>query len=87
VDELGEDDLTRGRTVVATGALGLDGTVIPIGGVKQKAIGAKQAGADLFVVPEGNAEEARRYADGLEVVAVDTFGEALAALDAEPVTS
>jgi PDZ domain-containing protein len=86
VDELGTD-VDQGRRIVVTGELGLDGAVGAIGGVKQKAIGAKQAGADLFVVPEGNAEEARRYADGLEVVAVDTFGEALAALDAEPVTS
>jgi PDZ domain-containing protein len=85
VNELGTD-VDQGRTIVVTGELALDGAVGAIGGVKQKAIGAKQAGADLFVVPEGNAEEARRYADGLEVVAVDTFQEALAALDAEPVS-
>lgn len=86
VDELGTD-VDQGRRIVVTGELALDGAVGAIGGVKQKAIGAKQAGADLFVVPEGNAEEARRYADGLEIVAVDSFGEALEALDAEPVTS
>lgn len=81
VDELGRD-VDRGRRVVVTGELGLDGRVAPIGGVKQKAIGAKQAGADVFVVPEGNADEARRYADGVEVVAVDDFDEALAELGA-----
>lgn len=86
VNELGTD-VDQGRTIVATGELALDGAVGAIGGIKQKAIGAKQAGADLFVVPEGNAAEARRYADGLEIVAVDSFGEALAALDAEPAVS
>jgi PDZ domain-containing protein len=80
VDELGEDDLTRGRTVVATGALGLDGTVIPIGGVKQKAIGAKEAGADIFLVPDRNYEEARNAVDGLRVVPVSNLSEALSAL-------
>jgi PDZ domain-containing protein len=80
VDELGEDDLSRGRTVVATGALGLDGTVLPIGGVRQKAIGAKEAGADIFLVPDGNYEEARNAVDGLQVVPVSNFSEALSSL-------
>lgn len=86
VDELGTD-VDRGRRIVVTGELGLDGQVDAIGGVKQKTIGAKEAGADIFVVPEGNADEARQYADGLEIVPVETFDEALEALGAEPVTS
>ncbi len=79
VDELG-DDIDDGRTIVVTGELALDGTVIPIGGIKQKTIGAKEAGADVFIVPDANAEEARKYADGLEIVAVSTFDEAIDAL-------
>ena len=78
-DELGED-LDRGRTIVATGELGLDGTVHPIGGVEQKAIGARDAGADIFLVPDGNFEEARDAVDDLRVVPVSTFDEALSAL-------
>jgi Lon-like protease len=83
VDELGSD-VDQGRRIVVTGELGLDGVVSAIGGVKQKAIGAEKAGADLFVVPSDNAEEAREYADGLEVVAVDDFDEALEALEVDP---
>lgn len=79
VDELGRD-LDRGKTVVATGAIRLDGKVDPIGGIQQKTIGARQAGADLFLVPDANAAEARRYADGLPIVAVSNFEEALSAL-------
>jgi PDZ domain-containing protein len=79
VDELG-DDVDDGRRVVATGELALDGTVFPIGGVKQKTIGAKEAGADIFLVPDDNAAEARKYADGLKIVPVSNFREALAAL-------
>jgi PDZ domain-containing protein len=79
VDELG-DDIDRGRTIVATGELSLDGTVGSIGGVKQKAIAAERAGADLFLVPDGNYEEARDAVDGLDVVAVSDFDEALSVL-------
>ncbi len=79
VDELG-DDIDHGRTVVVTGELALDGTVLPIGGIKQKTIGAKEAGADIFLVPDANAKEARKYADGLKIVPVSTFDEAIAAL-------
>jgi PDZ domain-containing protein len=79
VDELGED-IDRGRTVVATGELALDGTVLPIGGVKQKAFGAREAGADIFLVPDANYEEARDAVDDLRVVPVSTFDEALSVL-------
>jgi Lon-like protease len=79
VDELG-DDIDRGRTIVATGELSLDGMVGSIGGVKQKAIAAERAGADLFLVPDGNYEEARDAVDGLDVVAVSDFDEALSVL-------
>ena len=79
VDELGSD-VDQGRRIVATGELTLDGSVEPIGGIKQKVIGAKQSGADIFVVPTGNAREAEQYADGLEIVPVATFDEALSDL-------
>jgi PDZ domain-containing secreted protein len=66
--------------IVVSGALGLDGTVEPIGGIKQKTIAARDAHADLFLVPDDNAAEARRYADGLDVVPVSTFRDALSVL-------
>lgn len=74
-------NVTRGCRIAATGALALDGTVIPIGGVKQKTIGARRADVDFFLVPAGdNAEEAQRYADDLHVIAVESFQQALRAL-------
>lgn len=79
VDEIGED-LDAGRRIAVTGEIDLDGNVRRIGGVKQKTIGAEQSGADIFIVPDENAEEARRHADDLEIVAVSTFDEALSAL-------
>jgi PDZ domain-containing protein len=74
-------DVTHGCRIAATGALALDGTVIPIGGVKQKTIGARRADVDYFLVPAGeNAEDAEENAGGLEVIPVESFQQALQAL-------
>jgi PDZ domain-containing protein len=53
-------DLLRGRYVVATGALALDGSVQPVGGIRQKAIATQRAGYDLLLVPVANAPDARK---------------------------
>jgi PDZ domain-containing protein len=79
LDELGRE-VDDGRRVVATGAITLDGDVLAIGGIRQKVVGARDAGADVFLVPDRNAAEARRYADDLEIVAVSNFDEALSEL-------
>lgn len=67
-------DLLRGRYVVATGALALDGSVQPVGGVRQKAIATQRAGYDLMLVPAANADEARKavkeFCDGAKCVTV-----------------
>ncbi|HET6657542.1 MAG TPA: S16 family serine protease [Gaiellaceae bacterium] len=77
IDELGPKDIDRGKTVVATGEIALDGSVHEIGGIKQKTLGAREAGADVFLVPDANAEGARRYADGLRIIPVSNVDEAL----------
>jgi PDZ domain-containing protein len=80
LQELGRD-VDRGHRVAATGEIALDGSVGPIGGVKQKVYGARRAGADVFLVPAGdNAAEARRYAGKLRIVPVESFQQALSAL-------
>jgi PDZ domain-containing protein len=80
VEELGHD-IDHGRKVAASGELLLDGTVVPVGGLKQKTIGAKEAGADVFLVPAGeNARDARRYAGDMRVIPVKSFQQALQAL-------
>lgn len=60
VDAESPIDLIRGRMVVATGALALDGQVMPIGGIRQKAISAQSMGVDLMFVPTANASDAVR---------------------------
>ena len=84
MEELGRN-VDRGYRVAATGEMLLDGTVAPIGGVKQKTIGAREAKADVFLVPAGdNATEARHYAHGLRIIAVKSFQQALHALATLP---
>jgi PDZ domain-containing protein len=74
-------NVAHGRKIAATGALSPDGRVLPIGGVKQKTLGARRAHVDVFLVPAGdNAQEARRYADGLRIIPVENVQQALRAL-------
>jgi PDZ domain-containing protein len=75
-------NVAHGRKVAATGELTLGGEVLPIGGVKQKTLGARRAGVDVFLVPDRNAADARAAAQGLEIIAVSDFDEALSALAA-----
>jgi Lon-like protease len=80
MEELGRD-VVHGHKVAATGELFADGSVGPIGGIKQKTIGARKAGVDAFLVPAGeNAQDARKHADGLRIIPVETFPQALRAL-------
>jgi Lon-like protease len=87
MEELGRD-VDRGHRVAVTGALELDGDVVPVGGLEQKTVGAKRSDADVFLVPAGeNAEEARRHADGLRIIPVNSFQQALRALATLPESS
>ena len=80
-------DVTRGYRVAATGQMELNGTVAPIGGVRQKVVDAQKADVDVLLVPAGggNAAVARRYAPRhLRVIPVRSFAQALRALATLP---
>lgn len=80
-DLLTPGDLTGGQTIAGTGQIALDGTVIPIGGIEEKLTAAADAGATVFLVPQGNMEAARASGGhGLELVPVATFDDARAYL-------
>ncbi len=84
IEEL-RGDVDRGLRVAATGELELDGDVAPIGGIKQKVLGARRSGMDVFLVPAGdNVVEARRHAGDLRIVPVESFRQALRALATMP---
>jgi PDZ domain-containing protein len=79
------NDVDGGNRVAATGEIELDGSVGSVGGIKQKTYGVRSSGADVFLVPAGeNAATARRYAGGLRIIPVESFEQALHALETLP---
>ncbi|MFI0792252.1 PDZ domain-containing protein [Micromonospora rubida] len=83
VDKLEPADLTGGKIIAGTGTIDDEGRVGPIGGIAQKLVGAKKAGAKVFLVPEANCAEAvRNLQPGLPLLKVGTLDDALTALTA-----
>ena len=75
------EDITNSMIVAGTGTIEIDGSVGPVGGVKQKIIAAKRAGAELILVPVANFDEAQPFETGeTAIVAVDSFVEALSVI-------
>jgi PDZ domain-containing protein len=80
-DLLTPEDLTAGRTIAGTGALGPDGRVYPIGGIADKVVAAEREGATIFLAPKANMDDLEGVDTGdMQVIPVQTFDEALAAL-------
>ena len=77
-------NVVHGHRVAATGEIFANGDVGPIGGIRQKTIGAHETGVDAFLVPVQNAAAARKAADGLRIIPVKTFAQALRALKTLP---
>jgi PDZ domain-containing protein len=81
IDQLSPGNLTGGKDIAVTGTMGFEGDVGEVGGVPQKTASAIDAGADLFLVPAAEVQEARaRAGDALKVVGVRTIDDALRAL-------
>ncbi|MDX1510062.1 MAG: PDZ domain-containing protein [Nitriliruptorales bacterium] len=79
-DLLSPTDIVAGRRIAVTGSVDVDGLVGTIGGIRQKVIAAEDAGADLMIVPQGQANLARATATTVTVIGVRTLEEALVAL-------
>jgi PDZ domain-containing protein len=62
--------------------MAINGDVGDVGGVAQKTVAVRNAGAVLFLVPPEELSVARAHAGPtLKVVAVSTIGQAIAALE------
>ncbi|MFC7489579.1 MULTISPECIES: PDZ domain-containing protein [unclassified Knoellia] len=82
-DVLTPGDLTGGRRIAGTGTMEPDESVGPIGGIRQKLHGARDGGADYFLAPADNCDEVVDHVpDGLTVVRIGTFDDALGAVRA-----
>ncbi|MGW9156605.1 MULTISPECIES: YlbL family protein [unclassified Microbacterium] len=82
IDTLTEGELNGGENVAGTGTIDAAGTVGPIGGIRQKLYGARDAGAEYFLAPEANCDEVVGHVpDGLQVIRTGTLDESLDALE------
>jgi PDZ domain-containing protein len=83
VDKLTEGELTGGRTIAGTGSIDANGKVGKIGGLPLKLQAAKRDGAQVFMLPRAECDEADRAGDhGLRIVPVETLTDAVDALNA-----
>ena len=83
VDKLTTGDLNDGKFVAGTGTIDSEGKVGSIGGITHKMLAAREAGASVFLVPADNCDEAKSaHEDGLQLVRVETLGQAVDALHA-----
>ena len=83
MDQLTEVDELGGARVAGTGTISVAGDVGPIGGIRMKMYGARDAGSDYFLAPAENcAEVAGNVPAGLDVFSVDTLDDAYAAITA-----
>lgn len=81
IDKLDPADLTGGTFIAGTGEIDDDGKVGAIGGIPQKMIAARDAGATVFLTPKDNCAEAvRTVPPGLQLIRVDTLDDALSSL-------
>jgi Lon-like protease len=80
LDRLSPGELSGGAKVAATGTIEGDGAVGEVGGIKQKTIAVKAAGAKLFLVPKSEVADALPHAGSMRVVGVATLDDALSAL-------
>ena len=70
------DKAIRQDTAI-TGEISLQGKVRPVGGVFEKAYGARQAGISRLIIPQENAKDIPAHHLGLEIYPVATAQEAL----------
>ena len=84
-DRLTPGDLTGGRRIAGTGQITEDGSVVPIGGIGEKLVGARRHGATMFLLPRGNCQEAFDHPPpGLRLVPVSSVSDAIAFLQSKP---
>jgi Lon-like protease len=80
-NQLTPNDITKGRRIAATGTLGSDGLVGPIEGISMKLIGAERAQAQLMLIPKANVDDVEGLPPHVKVISVESFNEALDALE------
>jgi len=77
IDQLTSGGVSNGWRIAGTGTIEPDGSVGPVGGVRQKAYAVARTDAELFFVPASEEEEARLGAPAMRIVPVRTLDDML----------
>lgn len=77
LDAVTDGDLMRGYYVAGTGTIADDGTVGPISGTAEKVVAAEKDGAQIFLVPRANYDDAQKWKTSLRIEPVDRFEDAV----------
>jgi len=78
IDKLTKLDLTGGKFIAGTGEITASGQVQAIGGIQQKMVGARDAGATIFLTPASNCSNTTGAVPaGLRLVEVSTLTQAV----------
>jgi Lon-like protease len=78
IDKLTKLNLTGGKFIAGTGEITASGQVLAIGGIQQKMVGARDAGATIFLTPASNCSDtAGAVPAGLRLVKVSTLTQAV----------
>ena len=84
IDKLTPESLTHGNFIAGTGEMvSANGAIGPIGGIQQKMVAARDAGATIFLTPAANCSDTEGATPaGLRLIKVSTLAEAVADLHA-----
>jgi len=80
IEKLTPEDLLKGRVVAGTGTITPAGNIGAIGGIDDKIIAAKKAGATLFLAPADNCADVTHIPSGITIYSVKTLEEAVGVL-------
>jgi len=87
VELLTPGNILKGRIVATTGTIDERGNVGSIGGIAEKILAARKAGATLFLVPENNCKDlapsVANIPEGIKIAAVSSLEEAITALNSK----
>ena len=82
IDKMTPGSLAGDTKVAGTGTIDIDGKVGPIAGVAQKIVGARKAGAEVFLTPEQNCTQLKgRVPEGIKAYSMKTLDDAVKILE------
>ncbi|HER23626.1 MAG TPA: PDZ domain-containing protein [Candidatus Atribacteria bacterium] len=77
LNQLTDNDLSSGLSIAGTGNLSMDGRISKVDGIKQKIVSAKKNQAEVFLVPQENYREALKFSNGVKIIPVNDFDDAI----------